>query len=121
MVKPGLVGMEVVLGSQLLQRRVIKGPHAFFGVNHRCCSQQQDDREKRNETKLTSKHGGSPGSESSHSQVRRRQQLNTLCFVLPLEQLSGRIVNCFRLNLRNLDEYLPIAISKRNPRALERS
>ena len=45
MVQPGLRGMEVVLGRQLLQRRVVKGPHAFFGVNHRRGGHQQRNRQ----------------------------------------------------------------------------
>ena len=39
-VEPGLRGMEVVFGRQLLEGRVVKGPHAFFGVNHRSRSKQ---------------------------------------------------------------------------------
>ena len=41
MVQPCLAGMEVIFGRQLLERWVVKGPHAFFGVNHRRGSQQQ--------------------------------------------------------------------------------
>ena len=56
MIEPGLRGMEVILGRQQLEWRVVKGPHAFFGVNHGRRGQQKSGREQQNGTEIASKH-----------------------------------------------------------------
>ena len=59
-IEPGLGGGKAVLGLEQLQRRVIEGPHAFFGLNHGRGGQEKGDRQQ-NGAKIMSEHWGPHG------------------------------------------------------------
>jgi hypothetical protein len=48
--------MEIVLHRQLLEWRVVKGPHAFFGVNRGRSAHQKRGREKSKQAKCSWEH-----------------------------------------------------------------
>ncbi len=119
MIEPLLRGVKVVFIRQLLERRIVKRPHAFFGEKQRRKREEQQHWEQSNRAKITSKHENLTCSRApiGASQLRLRHHLHLDAGggVFLVEDLFGGFSKILRFGERNVGKNLRIAVGEREP------